>query len=216
MMLDARTRNILERAQVLLGERGRASDDKAVTQRELREALAKMTVAAQPATIAPGQQTSAATPAPAPASPALTVVTLPADVTNANGVANTMADVSGLFFPVVGGEIYWFRFVILYTAAATTTGARFSINGPASPTMLAYASRVGLTSSTSVDTFATAYDAPAAAGATSPATAGNVATIEGFIQPSVSGSVVARFASEVAGSAIVAKTGSILQWRRTL
>lgn len=146
---------------------------------------------------------------------ALNTVVLASDVTNNNAVANTIADVTGLSFPVVAGQTYWFYFCIAYTAAATTTGSRWTINGPASPTLLNYSSHYTLTATSETANFANAYDIPAAANASSLA-AGNVATLEGIITPSSNGTVIARFASEVLSSAIVAKAGSILQWMRTL
>lgn len=157
------------------------------------------------------------------ASNALNLVVLSGDVTNNNASANTIADVTGLSFSVTAGQGYWFRFSIFYTAAATTTGSRWSINGPASPTWLAYRSSVGLsaagTSGTDVmtETNVAAYDSPSASNATSPtatAAQGNTAIIVGFIEPSGNGTVVARFASEVSSSAIVAKKGSLLEWYR--
>lgn len=71
----------------------------------------------------------------------LNLVVLASDVTNNNATANTIADVTGLSFSVTAGETYHFEFFIPYTAAATTTGSRWSINGPASPTMLNYTSQ---------------------------------------------------------------------------
>lgn len=146
---------------------------------------------------------------------ALNLVTLASDVINNNAVANTIQDVTGLSFPVVAGETYWFRFMIAYTAALTTTGSRWSINGPAAPTLLNYRSIYTLTATTITTNNATAYDIPAASNATS-LTAGNTSWIEGVIKPSSNGTVIARFASEVASSAITAKAGSLLQWVRTL
>jgi len=145
----------------------------------------------------------------------LNLVVLGADVTNNNAVANTISDVTGLSFPVVSGETYWFQFVIAYTAAATTTGSRWSINGPASPTLLNYMSEYTLTATSNTVNSGSAYDSPATANATS-LTSGNIARITGIIKPSANGTVIARFASEVANSAIVAKAGSLLQWVRTL
>jgi hypothetical protein len=145
----------------------------------------------------------------------LNTVVLASDVTNNNASANTIADVTGLSFPVTSGQTYWFRFVIPYTAAATTTGSRWAINGPATPTNLSYTSHYALTVTTETVNYATAYDIPAAANATS-LTTGNVAVIEGHITPSGNGTVIARFASEVSSSAIVAKAGALLQWMRTL
>ena len=150
-----------------------------------------------------------------PVSNQLTAVVLGSDVTNNNATANTMADVTGLSFAVVTGNTYWFRFVIPYTSAATTTGSRWSVNGPGSPTLLHYTSRYTLTATTETFNYATAYDIPAASNASS-LTAGNVAVIEGFIKPSSSGTVVARFASEVSASAIVAKAGAVVFYQQVL
>lgn len=145
------------------------------------------------------------------------VLILGSDVTNNNGVANTIQDVTGLSFAVNAGEMYWFKFDILYTAAATTTGSRWSISGPASPTRLVYMSEYSLTATTSTrNANLTAYNLPAASNATSGTTGSNRAEIEGVIQPSASGTVIAGFASEVASSAIVALAGSRVQWMRTV
>lgn len=145
----------------------------------------------------------------------LNVVVLSSDVTNNNGVANTIADVTGLSFSVVSGQTFWFEFVIPYTSAATTTGSRWSVNGPGSPTLLNYRSEYTLTATTTTVNSATAYDIPAASNATS-LTAGNVATIWGIITPSSNGTLIARFASEVSSSAVVAKAGATLRWMRVL
>lgn len=145
----------------------------------------------------------------------LNTVVLSADVINNNATANIIADVTGLSFAVTANETYYFYFAIAYTSAATTTGSRWSINGPGSPTLLNYGSWYTLTATTQTQNFATVYDIPAASNASS-LTAGNMALIEGVIKPSATGTVIARFASEVASSAITAKAGSLLQWIRTL
>lgn len=138
---------------------------------------------------------------------------LSADVTNANATANTMQDVTGLSFPVVAGKRYWFRIRIDYTAAATTTGSRWSINGPASPTRLHYRSMYSLTTTTFTNNWhVTSYDFPAASNATSATTTANLVEIDGWITPSANGTVVVRFASEVASSAITAKAGSFIDY----
>jgi hypothetical protein len=146
---------------------------------------------------------------------ALNLVVLASDVTNNNAVANTIADVTGLSFSVTAGETYHFEFFIPYTSAATTTGSRWSVSGPGSPTMLNYTSQYTLTATTLTSNYATAYDIPAASNASS-LTAGNIAWLAGIIKPSANGTVIARFAREVASSAIVAKAGALLKWYRTL
>lgn len=148
------------------------------------------------------------------ANSSISTAVLAADVTNNNGVANTIADVTGLSFPVTAGNVYWFRFVIKYTAAATTTGSRWSINGPAI-TSCFYRSEYSLTTtSQTINEGLSAYDVPAASSASSAATGANVAVIEGIIQCSANGSVIARFASEIASSAIVAKAGSVVYYQQ--
>lgn len=144
-----------------------------------------------------------------------TLVRLTADVTNNNAVANSIADVTSLSFPVLLSKLYRFEFNIIYTAAATATGSRWSITGPASPTYLNYTSSYALTSTTETrNALLQAYDLPAASNATSAATGNNWAYIYGVIQPSVDGTVIARFASEVASSAIVARVNSYVRFRQ--
>lgn len=145
----------------------------------------------------------------------MNIVVLPNDVINNNAVANTIADVTGLSFSVIAGQTYWFEFVIPYTSAAATTGSRWTINGPAAPTMLSYRSEYTLTATTTTVNTAAAYDIPAASNASS-LTAGNVATVWGLIKPSSDGTVTARFASEILSSAITAKAGATLRWVRVL
>lgn len=150
----------------------------------------------------------------------LNIAVLAANVTNNNATANTIADVTGLSFPVTAGETYRFRFVIWYTAAATTTGSRWSISGPAI-TRLGYRSQYSLTAaSETVNSGLSAYDLPAASNATSAQASGsavaNCAIVEGTITAGANGNVIARFASEVASSAIVALAGSYVEYVRTL
>lgn len=140
-----------------------------------------------------------------------TVVTMPSDVVNNNATADTLATATGLSFTVVSGTTYHFSALINYTAATTTTGSRWTVTGPASPTTLSYISTNTLTATTQTVNYAAAYGVPAAANAGS-LTTGNIATVEGIIKPSASGTVSIQFASGVASSAITAKAGSTLTW----
>ena len=145
------------------------------------------------------------------------MVTIPAGpgVVNNNAVANTIQDITGLQFAVIAGNRYRFKFVINYSAQALTTGSRWAVNGPGSPSDLNYDSDYSLTVTTrSVNTGQSAYDLPAASNATSPSLTNNIAIIEGFITPSANGVVIGRFASEVAGSAITVKPGSYLEYQQ--
>ncbi len=144
----------------------------------------------------------------------MTTVLLGSDVTNNNATANTIADVTGLSFSVLNGKTYLFEFDIIFTAAATTTGSRWSINGPTT-TFLNYESIYALTStSATFNAMLQAYDNPSGANATSATTGNNWAKINGIIRPSADGTVIARFASEISSSAIVAKAGSVVRYQQ--
>lgn len=133
----------------------------------------------------------------------MTRVFLPSDVINNNAVANTIADVTGLSFAVTANTTYQFRFVIVYSSAATTTGSRWSINGPAT-THMGYTSQYTITATSITNNAAlSGYNLPAASNASS-LTTNNRCIIEGEIRPSANGTVIARFASEVANSAVTA------------
>lgn len=136
-----------------------------------------------------------------------TLVTATADT--ANSAADTLADVAGLTFAVEAGDTYWFRAVCIYTADATTSGSRWTVNGPA-VTAIRYRSNYALTTtSETVNNGLTALQLPAAANATSAATGGNVAVVEGVVTPSAAGTFAVQFAAE-AGT-ITAKAGSKLE-----
>lgn len=146
----------------------------------------------------------------------LNTVVQAADVANANGTANTLADVTGMSFSVTATYTYWFRYVFWYSCAATTTGSRWTVNGPA-VTTLAYHSQVSLTTTgDSFNTGAAAWQLPSGTSASSPFTTGNIAIIEGYVTPSADGTVIAQFSSEVSASAITALKGSTLQWMRVV
>lgn len=129
--------------------------------------------------------------------------------------ANTFGDVTGLSFAVGIDDVYWFRFSIQYSANATTTGSKWSINGPAAFSEYVYYSKYSLTSTTETTNYALqAYDSPASCNATSPSTTSNLAIIEGIFRFGDVGSVIARMASEVAGAGnITALKGSMVQYQ---
>lgn len=140
----------------------------------------------------------------------LAMKVLSTDVVNSNATANTLANINDLSFPVVANKIYYFKAIISYTSAATTNGSRWTINGPAAS--MSYKSICTTDATHFVINYSSAYNFPAESSGFS-LTAGNIAEIEGFIMPSADGTVVVRFASEIANSAITAKKGSILFYK---
>lgn len=152
-------------------------------------------------------------------SPQSSLVTLGADVINNNATANTLQDVTGLSFPVLAGSTYEFEFVIPFGSAATATGSRWALNGPALTSLVAASTAgAGVGSTTGNNPYAPAQTSLLAyetgyLGVGS-SLDGNVAVLKGIITCSAAGNVIARFASEVASSAITAKAGAYVLYRK--
>lgn len=146
----------------------------------------------------------------------LNTVVLGSDVINNNAIANTIQDVTGLSFSVTANKTYYFKFVIRYTAAATTTGSRWGVNCTAGTAAnLSLTSEYSLTATTTTrNALIQLFDSPAASNATSATTTNNMAVIEGTFIPTANGTFIARFASEVSNSAITAKAGSVCYYQQ--
>jgi hypothetical protein len=134
-----------------------------------------------------------------------TPIVLLSPVTNAELVPNTLID-TGLQFSLVSGGVYRFSFGIPYDSAATGTGSRFVLDGPAF-TSLNFRTVYPLAGTTQTVTNGGAYNIPAACNATS-LTAGNWCMIDGSIIPSADGDLKVRFASEVSLSGITVLAGA--------
>lgn len=137
-----------------------------------------------------------------------------ADVVDSTATSNT--DITGLAFPVTSGRMYWFKAAIPYTAAATTTGAEFGVDTPASPTFLSVRTEIAAAtgpSATAQQVQNTATDDGGSPASDSATTAGNLAIVEGFVRPSASGSVQFRMDTEVGSSAITVKAGAFVEYR---
>lgn len=136
---------------------------------------------------------------------------LNADVSNSTTSASNGLLMS---FPVTAGGTYSFQGLLLFTAAATTTGIMVDFTGPTT-SIAATAVNVTTTSSTlsmrAVDSLSagTAF-------VSSAFTAANLARFHGMFTATADGILQVRFASEVASSAIVVKAGSQLEWIRAL
>lgn len=137
---------------------------------------------------------------------------LPADV--ANSATDTLADVTALSFPMVNGKTYKFRAYIVYTADATTSGSRWTVNCATAPTYINYRSQYSLTTtSETVNSGLAARQLPAAANASSAATAGNTAIIEGIITAGASENLIVQSAAE-AGTITAKANLSYIEWEQ--
>lgn len=136
-----------------------------------------------------------------------TPIILASDQSNST---TTFADIPGLTLSVTSGSVYRFEFLIVYDVPATTTAGFFSLNGPAF-TFLGYITETfSSTTSQNAGMFNT-YDQFLST-SVSAFTSGNLARIHGIVKPSASGTLAARFKSEVAASAVTVKAGSTLEY----
>lgn len=140
-----------------------------------------------------------------------TKVALTADL--AAWTTTTLADATGLVLPVLTGLYYRFKFLLLYQAAATTTGIKVSVTIPAAT---AFAAIADLPVSTAADGTANIFrghitsSADPVIGSGTPAVATtHLAELEGLILPSADGTVQLQGASEVAASNVTLKQGSV-------
>lgn len=135
---------------------------------------------------------------------------LPADV--ANSATDTLADVTGLSFPMLNGKRYKFKAFVVYSADATTSGSRWTVNCATAPTSLFYQSQYSLTTtSVTTNTGLGAVQLPSAANATSAATTGNIAIIEGIIVAGASEVLIVQSAAE-AGTITAKANWSYIEW----
>jgi hypothetical protein len=134
------------------------------------------------------------------------LVTLGSDV--GPNTTTTLADVTGLSFSVKAGVSYRFEFFVVYQTAATTTGITLSVNGPASPTALAFWVDVPSNATTRVLGNRRTYDTGATGAGVDTINSNVLAIVRGVITPSADGTLIVRYASEVGSSGVTVKAGS--------
>ena len=138
---------------------------------------------------------------------------LAADVTV--GVSYAALDSGDFGWYGKAGETYEFAARVVYSAAAATDGAAFSITASATPTAIAFVSEYNTDATTVVRTACVAVDTPDHGSASvAVATGLNQAFVYGVITPSADGFIGVSGIAENASS-IIAKGGlSTLSWKR--
>ena len=116
----------------------------------------------------------------------------------------------------IAGQTYEFSARIVYSAAAATDGAAFSISAPAAPTQVAFISEYNTDATTVVRTACVAVNTPVPGSASvALATGLNQAFVYGTITPSTDGFIAVSGDAENASSIIAKATASVLSWKRT-
>jgi hypothetical protein len=149
-----------------------------------------------------------------------TQVVLNSDQVNNNGTLNTWQDVTGLSFPVTGDgtNTYYFRFVIFATTNATATGFRFAVSGPTN-NILGYTVTMPTSATAAAFNSVATYDSTTLQTGVAVATPNpNIVIIEGYIRPTANGSVIARFACELAGPTnnVTVLRGSFVEYQKMI
>lgn len=134
-----------------------------------------------------------------------TVVTKTADQAH---TTTTLANVTELVVPAAANAVMGFRFAVMFRTAATTTGIRLAIAGPAGATV---AYRAQIPSSATADTVQHVNTLSGGTATTAVAAANTdyVAVLEGVLTVgATAGNLQLQVASEVAASAVTVRKGS--------
>jgi len=134
-------------------------------------------------------------------------VKITGDVTNST---TTLADVTGLGFSVEANKDYAFEFDIIFQTVATTTGIALAMNGPSTPTLINGRTQIFTNVRAVQDEMFIAYDTATATLTANPTANSNMAAkISGIFRNGANaGTLIVRFASEVAASQVTIKAGS--------
>lgn len=125
-----------------------------------------------------------------------------------NNTTVTPADIGDLTQALAASTRFYFRAVVLFSAAAATTGLGLGVNGPAGATVAARV-LIPTTATSAAHGTVTALGGEVLATASLGATV-LAAVIEGTMLTTGAGNLAIRFRSEVAASAVTAKAGSYL------
>lgn len=134
--------------------------------------------------------------------------------------ATSLADDTHLSLPVMANAEYEIEVTLWVTAAATTTGAAVSLNGPASPTFLQFSAFGQITqgasgaASTIFMGSATAYNTILLGASVASTTVPSMVVIKGYLSNgATAGNLVVRIAGEAAAS-ITYRQGSMMRLTR--
>ncbi len=130
-------------------------------------------------------------------------------ISNFATTSTTLANVTGLNFAVSANKTYKFKYVIYYSASATTVGAKFSLSGPTiAPNGLFYtiSAQIATTGGWSVQP-QIAFGAGVALGSSFTASL-NLCIIEGTVAVTAAGTVSAQVATETASSTTITVLGT--------
>jgi hypothetical protein len=127
----------------------------------------------------------------------------------------TYSNMTGLSFSMDANSTYWFRFVISTFHANASVSYRFAVNSAATLTYLSYMRlfNVGTGPNNLTTYISKDYDSSEAATGNT-VTAGTIATMEGIISVSTSGTLIGRMAQELASGTMNVRAGSLVYYQK--
>jgi hypothetical protein len=141
------------------------------------------------------------------------IVRTTGDITNST---TTFADVTGLTFTVAPNTDYIFEAWLIFQSNTTTTGIKFGVNGPTSPTAVVIQTHIPISLVSVTQGGARAYDSGTASASVDTINSNLLAHVTGIIRNGAnSGTLAIRFAAETTGIVKI-MTGSVLRYRQTL
>jgi len=142
----------------------------------------------------------------------LSSVTLTSDVT-ISAVNTSLADVTGLSFPITAGTSYRFRAELQVITSASGTGMKFAVNANAGVASIAYRA-ISVGSTAGVQVFWSSFTLDSSTGVTTATVTNQYVTIEGLVTGNNNGTVIMRFGKMIAvAGSLTVKAGSILTYQ---
>lgn len=127
--------------------------------------------------------------------------------------STSYADITGLSFSVAASTNYFFMAWLIYRSSDVNEGPGFSVNGPASPTLIKYYNFIPQSAAGAVTRSGRDYDIGAVATTTDVADSDVLAYVEGYLRNgSNAGTLALRFRTDVAAT-ITVKAGSVLTYQ---
>jgi hypothetical protein len=138
-----------------------------------------------------------------PGPPEGVAVILDADVSQST---TGLQDVAGLSYALEPNTLYKFLYLIRFRTAAVGTGIALGMNGPLSPTFSTFRVETPLSATAAALQFRRGFNVAVASPSVDAANADCIAQIEGVIRTGLAGgTLLPRYASEVAGSLVTVK-----------
>lgn len=123
-----------------------------------------------------------------------------------------LADITDLTAPIEPDETVEFEADVIFSTAALTTGIRIAINGPNAPGLVAATAEIPLAATSYTVQHHTGYNQGTATTGVPVAGVNYVAKVRGVVRNGpTAGNLAVRVASEVAGSAVTVRAGSVLR-----